>query len=574
MSSKRDEASSTREEARWRELPEIAAASPSVAGARPPPLPRAQAAAAEAAAAEAAAAVEAEAGSLVIQYIIQTASPEDAEQLAAAFENAERNRIVEEVLSGLKDSLPVSSGLLLSVRAHGRPVVSARTPASVVGAITLLGAAPGIRARFLGEEQDEADDHLFCSSSDLESVIAAAVCRAVSDEDEDDPATASVSVSVDVLDCISSRLVARRNHLSLNFRFGSYHPFHTPLRQAFDADDLNIITRPMLDFMTGDLKALYDDYGLENGSPHWCLFCEATRGDRGRFWPDVRDKVPRRTLESIDDNYLEWCAKGSKAGAPVLGVQAPRMADTPLERVAPAPLHIFALGPPVDLYKELRRRAARRDGFDDVVIAALEIVAACEESVTSLNEAEALLDAEVKKLKSEIKVLKEKEEVERDKMPSDCQSSTISWPTAESRGSTRSQFNALTRSINLRVNTQNEVKSLLAEKAVVAKDITKAGEELQEAESRVEEGERPMTDGIHRALKKVGIDTTKHFGGDSFAGGAAQLFLSERDEFFAEVLSNLPGDAEAASIRDMFLPLMALLEELAHEGRRAKVSQR
>jgi hypothetical protein len=357
MSSKRDEASSTHEEARWRELPETAAASPSVASARPPPLPRAQAAAAEAAAAVEAEAA-AEAGSLVIQYIVQTASPEDAEQLAAALKNAERNCIDEEVLSGLKDILAVSSGLLLSARAHGRPVVSARTPASVVGAITLLGAAPGIRARFLGEEQDEADDNLFCTSLDPELVIAAAVCRAVSDED--DPASVSVSVSVVVLDCISSRLEARRDRLSLNFRFGSYHLFHTPLPQAFDADDLNIISRPILDFMTGDLKALYDDYGLENGSPHWCLFCEATRGDRQRFWPDVRDNVPRRTLGSIDANYVEWCAEGSNPGAPVLGVQAPRMADTPLERVAPAPLHIFGLGPPVNLYKEPLSRAAPR----------------------------------------------------------------------------------------------------------------------------------------------------------------------------------------------------------------------
>jgi hypothetical protein len=227
-----------------------------------------------------------------------------------------------------------------------------------------------------------------------------------------------------------------------------------------------------------------------------------------------------------------------------------------------------------NLYKELCRRAARRDGFDDVVVAALEIVAACEESFSSLKEAEALLDAEVKKLRLEIKVLKEKEDAARDKMPSDCQSFNLSWSTAESRGSTRAQYNAWTRAYNWRVNTDNEVKSLLVEKAVVTKDITKAGEELQEAESRVEKGERPMTDGIHRSLKKVGIDTTTHFGGVSFAGGAAQLFLSEREEFFAEVLSDLPGNDEADSIRDMFLPLMALLEELAHKGRRAKVSQR
>jgi hypothetical protein len=571
--------SSRREEARWRRLPETAAASPSVTGARPPPLPPAQAAAAAAAAAvEAEAEAAAEAGSLVIQYSIQTASLEDAEQLVAAFKNAERDCIAEEVLSGLKNILPVSSRLLLSARAHGRPVVSARPPASVVGAITLLGAAPGIRACLLGEEQDEADDHLFCSSSDLESVIAAAVCRAERHvmgllvSDEDDPATASVSV--DVLDCITSRLEARRERFSSDWRFGSYHPFHTPLRQAFDADDLNILSRPILDYVSGDLKALFDDYGLENGSNHWCLWCEATKEDRRLFWPDVSETVQRRSLESIDGNYAEWFAKGCIAGAPVKGVQAPRMAYTPISRVVPAPLHILCLGPPVDLHKELRLRAARRDGRDDVCVAALEVVAACEESLDSLNEAEALLDAAVKKLRSEIKELKEKEDAARDKMPSDCQSSNLSWPTAEDRGASLAQFNAWTRAYNLRVSTENEVKTRLAEKLGVTKDIAKAGEELQVAENEVGIVERPMTKGISSGLLKIGVNKTKYFGGESFAGGAAILFLEKRVEFFTEALRELPEDVEAASIRDMFLPLMALLEELAHEGRRAKVSQR
>jgi hypothetical protein len=258
----------------------------------------------------------------------------------------------------------------------------------------------------------------------------------------------------------------------------------------------------------------------------------------------------------------------------VKGVQARRLSDTPLSRVVPSVLHILLLGPPVDLYKDLVQRAARRDGVSEKIIAALEVVAACEESICLLKKAETLIEVEVKKLKIETKKLKEKEDVECDKMPSECRSHNLSWSTAESRGASLAQFTAWTSAYNLRVNTENEMKAVVAEKSGVTKDITKAEEELQVAENAVAGEPHPMTDGIPRGLRKIEIDTTIHFGGESFAGGGSMKLLENRDPFFAEVLRELPGDDEAASIRDIFLPLMALMEELAHEGRLAKVSQR
>ena len=256
------------------------------------------------------------------------------------------------------------------------------------------------------------------------------------------------------------------------------------------------------------------------------------------------------------------------------GVQARRLADTPLSRVAPGVLHILLLGPPVDVHKDLVQRAAEHDGVDEKTIAALEVVAACKESLDCLKEAATLLEDEIKKANMETKELKVKEVVECEKMPEDCRSHNLSWPEAELRGANLVQFDIWTRAFNLRVNTENDTKTLVVQKAGVTKDVAEAEIELQTAENKVNGVPRKMSEGIPRGLLKVKVDTTKHFGGNSFAGGAAMKWLENRDQFFAEVLRDLPDDVKAASIRDIFLPLMALMEELAHEGRRAKVSQR
>jgi hypothetical protein len=225
------------------------------------------------------------------------------------------------------------------------------------------------------------------------------------------------------------------------------------------------------------------------------------------------------------------------------------------------------------MYKDLLQRATRHDGVDEKSIAALEVVAACNESLGCLKEAETLLEEGIKKANLETKELKAMEAVACDKMPEDCRSSNLSWEEAQRRGAKRVQFNIWTRAFNLRVTTENDMKTLMAQKAGVAKDVEEAEIEVQTAEDKVSGVPRVMTEGIGRGLKVIKADTTKHFGGTSFAGGAAMKFLENREQFFAEVLRELPDDVAAASIRDIFLPLMALMEELAHEVRRAKVSK-
>lgn len=254
------------------------------------------------------------------------------------------------------------------------------------------------------------------------------------------------------------------------------------------------------------------------------------------------------------------------------GVQGQRLSDIPLPQVAPAVLHVVLLGSTPDLYKELEHYAAKFDGFDDLSIAALELLAACKENLDCLNEAETLLGDETNKAILEIKVLKANEVVECDKMPGDCQSSNLSWAQAELRGANLVQFNIWTRAFNLRVNAENAVKALAVQMAGLRKDVAAAENEVQTAENNVKGVPRLMSEGLTRGLLEVKVDTTKYFGGSSFAGGAAMKLLENRDQFFEEVLRDLPDEEKAASIRDIFLPLMALMEEVAHESRRATVS--
>ena len=195
----------------------------------------------------------------------------------------------------------------------------------------------------------------------------------------------------------------------LDLRIESFHPFTgEALTDAWEnADEVSILQRDVVDIVTGDLKALAANYGMPGASGKHCIFCLVKATARAQYWPDIKDDIVRRTLGSIDADYVKFCAGGSKK--PVNGVQAQRMANTFLDNVARAPLHAVTLGPPADLYVRLRREAEEYDELDEAAKAAVEaynlqkdLVKTLEDEVEEMKTQKILAERDLENAKKEL----------------------------------------------------------------------------------------------------------------------------------------------------------------------------
>ena len=75
-------------------------------------------------------------------------------------------------------------------------------------------------------------------------------------------------------------------------------------------------------------------------------------------------------------------------------------------------------------------------------------------------------------------------------------------------------------------------------------------------------------EGIKRGLDEIGVNTTRHFGGNKFIGSAASRFLEYREKFFDEALRDVDEDT-AKDVRERYLPVMALFNVIHRDARRA-----
>jgi hypothetical protein len=162
------------------------------------------------------------------------------------------------------------------------------------------------------------------------------------------------------------------------------------------------------------------------------------------------------------------------------------------------------------------------------------------------------------------------------KMPANCRSGIITWNTASSRGATLNDLNAWSLKWNARVVAEDDLKAAKKDYAEFQKKLTNAKTKLAALVAKLPDTARKVRTAFEKGLVTVEVDTTRHFGAASMVGGVALKFLERRVEYFDAVLKDddvnpLLTDDEAESIRSCFLPLMALLEDLNHEARRATI---
>lgn len=348
----------------------------------------------------------------------------------------------------------------------------------------------------------------------------------------------------------------------------SFHAFRSPLPKAYYCDDVTVIKREMLDFVCTDLCALYDAYGLLHAANSCCLYCHATPRDRAAYWLDVMADILERSLATIDADYI----KSMRSGSAVNGVKGPRIAKTPLDRVVPAPLHVLTLGAIVDLWKYLLKLADELDGHDDDVLDALEEKDRLKELLSALEDAAEARGVVLAAAEKDEKVAVDAQQERADGMPVGARGHTTSLQTALAKGASEQQYDDWCIAWNAQIEAKDRVAALKAEATKAKAEMKQAQQELAEATDALKHVEKPARESLIAALgsDSVKIDASRHFGGESFAGGKAALFLERRDAFFQEWLKDKDA-AFAKSVRERFLPVMALLERLNHLGRRAVV---